>query len=214
MTAVNILVYVALIVYILYRRVQGQPVKEGRRLFVLPILLIVLGYGDVTSGTSPKPIEIVLTVSAGAVSLGLGMLRGQADKLSQRDGAPYVQWGTASLLLFVGNLAIKLILDVAGLAAGSPSSAVGKSLVLTFGLTLLGEAVILWLRTSATSRAFNPPRAPRAQPRRPSTDRVSDATPAGPVAARAPTAARDLGNALASHHERHQQRHRERHGRR
>jgi hypothetical protein len=159
MTVANILIYVALIGYILYRRVQGQPVKTGRKLFLLPVLLVVLGYGDLVNGSGLKPVEISLTVIGGTIALGLGLLRGRTDKLSDRDGSPFVQWGTASLILFGGNIAAKLVLDLIDIAAGSTSSAVGKSLLLTFGLTLLGEAIVIWARTGGATGLLNPQRA-------------------------------------------------------
>ncbi len=164
MTFTNVLVYVALIGYVLFKRIQGQPVATSKRLFALPVILIVLGYGDLTHGGTMKPIEITLTVIGGALSLGLGLLRGRVDKLSLRDGSPFVQWGAMSLILFLGNLAAKLVLDLIGVAAGAGTSAVGKSLVLTFGLTLLGEAVVIWMRTGGATGLLNPPR-PTSDPR-------------------------------------------------
>jgi hypothetical protein len=163
MTFANVAIYVALIVYILARKVKGQPIESTKKLFILPILVTVIGYGDVTHGTM-KPVEIAVTVIGAAVSLGLGMLRGKADKLSTRDGLPVVQWGAASLMLFVGNLMAKLALDLVGVAAGASASAVGKSLVLTFGLTLLGEAAILWLRSEGSGllRMPQPTDGPRS----------------------------------------------------
>ena len=41
------------------------------------------------------------------------MMRGRADKLSDRDGSPFVQWGATSLILFAANIAAKLVLDFA-----------------------------------------------------------------------------------------------------
>lgn len=164
MTVTNVLVYLALIGYVLLKRMQGQPVATPKRLFALPVILIVLGYGDLTHGGTMKPIEITLTVIGGALSLGLGLVRGRADKLSLRDGSPFVQWSVTSLILFVGNLAAKLLLDLIGVAAGAGTSAVGRSLVLTFGLTLLGEAAVVWMRTGGASGLLNPPR-PSSDPR-------------------------------------------------
>lgn len=195
MTAANILIYVALIGYILYRRVQGHPLKAGRQLFVLPVVLIVLGYGDVTQGATIKPIEITLIVIAGAISFGLGLLRGRADKLSDRNGTPFVQWGAASVILFVANIAAKLVLDVIGLAAGSAGSAVGKSLVLTFGLTLLGEAIALSMRTSGATGLLTQSRGSAARARQPRADRFIDITPSRASAPSPETApARRSGN--------------------
>ncbi len=158
MTAVNVLLYVALIGYVLFKKVQGQPVAAPKKLFALPVILIVVGFGDITHGGTLKPIELTLTVIGAAVSLGLGCLRGGADKLSTREGAAFVQWTATSLALFFGNLLAKLALDLVGVAAGGTFSAVGKSLVLTFGLTLLGEAAVIWIRTGgATARLNQPP---------------------------------------------------------
>jgi hypothetical protein len=204
MTAGSILIYVALIGYIGYRRVQGQPVKASRQLFVLPIVLIVIGFFDVTHG-SLKSIAIALTVIGAAAAFGLGLLRGRADKLSDRNGSPFMQWGKVSLILFAGNIAVKLLLDVIGLAAGSPGSAVGKSLLLTFGLTLLGEAIVIWTRTQGARGTATPPRAHSVR----GSGGVRD-LPA-PVAAATP--ARGFGDAVESHHDRHQDRRRERHDR-
>jgi len=149
MTLANVVIYLALIVFILAKKVKGQPIGTPKKLFALPVIVTVIGYGDVTHGTM-KPAEIAVTVIGAALSLGLGLLRGRADKLSVRDGSAFVQWGAASLILFLSNLVAKLALDLVGLAAGGTLSAAGKSLVLTFGLTLLAEAVVLWLRSEGS----------------------------------------------------------------
>jgi hypothetical protein len=150
MTAGNILLYIALIGYVLFKKMQGQPLKEGKRLFVLPVLMIVIGYGDLTDGHM-KSIAITITAIGAIVSLALGALRGRADKLSTRDGAQFVQWTGLSLALFGGNIAAKLVLDLIGIAAGSTASAVGKSLVFTLGLTLLAEAIVLLVRSGGAA---------------------------------------------------------------
>jgi len=204
MTVGSILIYVALIGYIGYRRVQGVPVKASRQLFALPIVLIVLGFFDVTHG-SLKSIAITLTVIGAAAAFGLGLLRGRADKLSDRNGSPFMQWGKVSLLLFAGNIAVKLVLDLIGLAAGSTGSAVGRSLLLTFGLTLLGEAIVIWTRTQGATGTVKAPQAHSGR----GSDGLRDV--AAPLAAAIP--ARGFGDAVESHHDRHQDRRRERHDR-
>jgi hypothetical protein len=148
MTFATVAIYLALIVYILAGRVKGKLIESPKKLFALPIILTVIGYGDLAHGTM-KPVEITVTVIGAALSLALGMLRGRADKLSVREGLPFVQWGAASLMLFVGNLVAKLAVDLVGVAAGASTAALGRSLVLTFGLTLLGEALVVWFRSEA-----------------------------------------------------------------
>src|ERR1700722_8103418 len=108
MSFANVLIYIALIAYILYGKAKGWPMKTPKRLFLLPVLVVIIGYGDATHGTM-KPVEITLTVIGGAVSLALGLLRGRADKISTRDGVQLVQWGGLSFALFATNLVIKAI---------------------------------------------------------------------------------------------------------
>ncbi len=62
MSVLNILVYVALIGYVMFKRVQGQPVATPRRLFALPIILIILGYGDVVLAVVGLSVTIGLIV--------------------------------------------------------------------------------------------------------------------------------------------------------
>jgi hypothetical protein len=61
-----------------------------------------------------------------------------------------VQWGVVSLILFCVNIAVKLVLDLIGLAAGEAFSTAEKSLIFTLGLTLVGEAIVLSIRSGAT----------------------------------------------------------------
>jgi hypothetical protein len=73
------------------------------------------------------------------------------DKLSTRDGVPWVRWGVASLVVFGATVVTKLGVDGIGAAAGGSLTALSGSLVFTLGLTLLGEAGVVWLRTQSTS---------------------------------------------------------------
>jgi hypothetical protein len=163
MTLANVLIYVLLIALVLARRFRGHPVGDLRKLLALPLIVTVIGYGDLTHG-GLKPIAVTLTVIGAALSLGLGALRGRADKVSERDGSPYVRWGVVSLVLFCVNIAAKLLLDVIGVAAGETFAAAGKSLIFTLGLTLVGEAIVLSVRSGATWQRPARPEAAGQQP--------------------------------------------------
>jgi hypothetical protein len=151
MTFASIALYVALIGFFLFKRIKGEPVATDKKLFVLPIVLVVIGWGEV-SHDAMNTVATALTAISAAVAFGMGMLRGAKDKLSVRDGAPFMRWGRASMIVFVANIAVKLVLDVVLVAAGGTSGAAASSLALVFGLTLLGEAVALWLRVQPHGR--------------------------------------------------------------
>jgi|SRR5580658_8491877 hypothetical protein len=175
MSFANVLIYVALIAYVLYGKARGRPMKAPKRLFLLPVLLVIIGYGDAAHGAT-KPLEVTLTVIGGTISLGLGLLRGRADKISYRDGSQFVQWGILSFALFAANLVAKLVLDLIGIAGGLTFSEVGKSLILTLGITLLGEAIALLLRSGAATGLINGDRPGPAVPRQAAPDRFADVT--------------------------------------
>jgi hypothetical protein len=185
MTLANVLIYAALIALVLARRFRGHPIGNLKALFAVPVVVTIIGYVDLSHG-GLKPIAVTLTVIGGILSLGLGSLRGRADKLSERDGSPYVQWGVTSLILFAVNIAAKLVLDLIGVAAGETFSAAGKSLIFTLGLTLVGEAIVLSLRSgtawsgAARSGAVRPGAAgplPQASDATWTPDRVPESVP-------------------------------------
>ena len=127
------------------------------------------------------------------------------------------------------NIAAKIVLDLIGVAAGGNGSAVGKSLMLTFGLTLLGEAIVIGMRANGTTRSVNPRRSVAAESHPTRTPR-SSASPTSPASSRADVdpAARTINQpaehpvtgsaanggivaAIQAHHARHEDRHDRRH---
>ena len=151
MTLANIAIYIALIVFVVARRMIGRPVGPAKKLFALPVIVVLIGWGDATKGLH-KPVDVTLIVAGCAISLALGLARGRADRMSDRDGAPYVRWTWLSLGLFAANLLAKLALDLAGVAAGETAAVAGQSLILTLGLTLLGEAAVIWYRSGGAGQ--------------------------------------------------------------
>jgi hypothetical protein len=66
------------------------------------VIIVVVGWGDAAKGLN-KPVELTFTIAGCALSLIFGLLRGGADRLSARDGAPWVQWTWLSLGLFAAG---------------------------------------------------------------------------------------------------------------
>jgi predicted acyltransferase len=145
MSFATVLLYAGLLGLMIYKRLQGRPVGTPKQLFLLPVIITILGFEDF-SHAKLGTIDIVVGVTGCGLSLLLGALRGTQNKLSRRDGTPWVQWGMASVAIFAFNVVVKLILDVAGVALGGSTSGVTASLILAVGLMLAGEAVVVWLR--------------------------------------------------------------------
>jgi hypothetical protein len=148
MTFTTIAIALAVFVVVLAKRVRGEAVREPKKLFLLPIVVGLIGVQNV-SHAKPNAIGIAVIAAGAAVSLGLGFLRGKLDRVTLVDGSPFMSWTAASIAVFAGNVLAKLALDAAGVAAGGTSSALSSSILLTLGLTLLGEAVVVWFRSQS-----------------------------------------------------------------
>jgi hypothetical protein len=155
MSLANVLIYAGLLVLVVFKRVQGKAVTSAKQLFVLPVILTVLGIEDF-SHANPDAIDIAVGVAGCAISLGLGALRGTRNRLSVREGLPWVQWGTASVVIFAVNIVAKLALDVAGVAVGGSTAGVTSSLLVAAGLMLAGEAAVVWFRLQTGGGASVP----------------------------------------------------------
>ncbi len=145
MTFANVVLYAGLLVLLVFRRIQGRPVGTTKQLFLLPVIITIIGSEDLSHATLGT-IDIAVGVAGCGLSLLLGALRGTQDKLSRRDGTPWVQWGAVSIAIFAVNIVAKLVLDVAGVGLGGSTSGVTASLLLAVGLMLLGEAAVVWAR--------------------------------------------------------------------
>ena len=98
-------------------------------------------------------IDIVVIAAGAALSLGLGLVRGKFDRVTLVNGSPFMSWSAASVAVFAGNVLVKLALDAVGVAAGGTTSALTSSILLSLGLTLLGEAAVVWFRSQSLTGA-------------------------------------------------------------
>jgi hypothetical protein len=148
MTFTSIIIAIAVVGFILVRRLQGEAVPAPKKLFVLPVIVGVIGLENI-SHAKPNAIALGVIVAGSALSLGLGMLRGRFNRVSMVNGAPFMAWTAGSVAVLVVNLLLKVVLDIGGVAAGGSKAALTSSILLSLGLTLLGEAAIVWMRAQA-----------------------------------------------------------------
>ena len=148
MNLTTIAIAALLVVFVLARRVRGEAVPTPKKLFLLPLVVGLIAI-DGVSHAKLTSIDIAVVAAGSLLSLRLGMLRGRMDKVSMVNGSPYMSWSAASVALFAVNVLAKLALDALGVAAGGTTAALSSSILLSLGLTLLGEAAIVWLRTQS-----------------------------------------------------------------
>jgi hypothetical protein len=155
MTFTTIAIAAALIAFVLAKRVRGEAVREPKKLFLLPIIVGIIGVQNVTHA-KVNTIDIAVIAVGAALSLGLGLLRGKFDRVTLANGSPHMSWSGASVAIFAGTVLAKLALDAGGVAAGGTSAALSSSILLSLGLTLLGEAAVVWFRSQSLTSGGGP----------------------------------------------------------
>jgi hypothetical protein len=151
MNVTSIVIAIAVIAFVLARRIGGEAVPVPKKLLLLPAIVSVVGVQNLSHVTM-NTVDIGIVVAGSVVSLSLGLLRGQVDKLSLVNGSPYMSWGATSLIVFALNIVAKVVLDVAGVAMGGTTHALTSSVLLSLGLTLLGEAAVILMRAQSLTK--------------------------------------------------------------
>ena len=69
MTAANVLLYVALIGFMIFQRIKGRPVQSFRALLALPVILSFIGWQDIERVRHLSTIDMTASVIGCAISL-------------------------------------------------------------------------------------------------------------------------------------------------
>jgi hypothetical protein len=148
------LLALAAIVYVLFRRLAGEPL-EGRRLVVLPLVLLVVGVLQLR-GVHATPLDVAVLVVEGAAAAVLGAVRGLTVQVYPRDGHLWYRYRPLTIVVWVASLLLRLGQVVAGHALGADTSVLGRALLPVLALTLLAEALVVGKRALATGVPFAP----------------------------------------------------------
>jgi hypothetical protein len=142
---VEIVVILAAVGYVLARRVIGEP-AQAQRMLILPIVLSLIGLSDV-SGQVKTPLSLLFLVATAAISVVLGALRGASVRISQRDGLAFLRYTGVTVVLWLVSLVITFGANLArGAIDPKDAGAVGNRLLLTLGLGILAEGLVVLYR--------------------------------------------------------------------
>jgi hypothetical protein len=148
---VTVLLVIAGVAYVMWSRMQGQPLK-AKRLIVLPALYLVLGVGDLKGHETAGDIAF-LAVGLG-LSVILGAARGSTIELSVRDGALWQRYRGITVGLWLTLIASKVVLAAIAHVAGAAGGAGTNGLLFSLGLSLLAESAVVGLRALSTGVPF------------------------------------------------------------
>jgi hypothetical protein len=146
MEIAQLLLIVALLAYVIGRRLTGQPYTTGR-LLTVPAIMVGYGLFELTKVHVGPGAVAVLAVEA-VVGLAFGVLRGLTIRLYERDGYLWYRYTPWTIALWIAAIAARIGVTVAAHAMGAnlPTA----TLVAALGVSLLGEAAVVLPRARRT----------------------------------------------------------------
>ncbi|TCO45289.1 DUF1453 family protein [Actinocrispum wychmicini] len=146
---------VVAVVAVVVKRLIGEPVNV-RDLFAPPVVLLAIGVVGLVKAEHVTGVDIAWIVAGSAVGLGMGALRGATPKLFTKDGVLWHRYTGWTFGVWVLSVAVNGGLDLVATANGLHHDV--KPVQLAIGVSLLGEAVVIGLRSMRAGVPFAPDR--------------------------------------------------------
>lgn len=163
--AVEIVLILAAVGYLVVRRVLGES-AQAKRTLMLPAVLSLVGLSDV-SGQAQTSLSLLFLVAAAAISVILGVLRGASVRISLCDGLAFVRYTAVTVALWVVNLAVKFGANLTlGVIDPKQAGALSNGLLLTLGLGILAEGLVVLYRALRNDHPVMWSQGRRGAPRR------------------------------------------------
>lgn len=148
MSVLDVVLVVALVAWVVVRRLLGQPVTT-RSLVLMPLVLTVIGLSQLRDVHHLSIAIALVTAASVLLSVVLGVLRGLTVRLSERDGAPFMRYSLLTLGLWVLNIVAKVALfPLSAVLGGDVVAAAGTSTMAAIGIGTLCESLVVLRRVS------------------------------------------------------------------
>jgi hypothetical protein len=145
----QVVLIIAVIAYVLIRRLAGEP-AEAKRMLILPAILIIVGLSNLDDLTH-SGTALLFLIGTVLISAALGALRGISIKLPRRDGIVFMRYTAVTIALWVANIAVKFGANLLlGAIDKSGAAVLGNTMFLTVGVGMLLEGVVVLARALRT----------------------------------------------------------------
>ena len=156
MSAIEILAVIAIIGYIVFRQVQGEPLR-GRRAVLLPAVLTVIGFLNLRSGGAHlTTADIACLVVGTAGSAAIGVAFGAIIRLEERGGYLWAQLPVRGLWLWAAMVAWRVLVTLAATGLHAHVAASAATLLLSLGVNRLAQAAVIVARAMTMGVPFAP----------------------------------------------------------
>lgn len=156
MSAIEILAVIGIIGYVIYRQVQGEPVR-GRRTVLLPAVLTVIGLLNLNgSGGHLTGTDIACLAAGTAGSAAIGLAFGAVMRLESRGGYLWAQLPLRGLWLWAALVGWRVLVMVIATGLHAHVAASTATLLLSLGINRLAQAAVVIGRARGMGVPFAP----------------------------------------------------------
>ncbi|WP_427174734.1 DUF1453 domain-containing protein [Arthrobacter sp. 92] len=139
---IGVILGIAVVLYVLMRRLIGQQ-AEGKRLLLLPAILILVGLLQ-TARTEMSQLNVTFLLVTALASTGLGALRGSTVRIYAHDGIACLRYTWPTIALWTVSVGIQIGAHIFSSSLDPKGGAATQSAVLiTVGAGLLAEGLVV-----------------------------------------------------------------------
>ncbi len=146
MSATEVLIIAAVVVFVVVRRFIGQPLKPAA--LILPVLVTVDGVVQLR-GHHLSGVDVALIGIELVVALAVGVVRGTTVQLFTRDGHLWWRYRLMTLVVWIAGALLRFGLAAGGQLAGADVGS-GATLMLMLGVSLVAETAVVGARAART----------------------------------------------------------------
>ncbi|MFC4112009.1 DUF1453 domain-containing protein [Nonomuraea zeae] len=154
MDVLQILLIVGAVAYVVARRFAGQPLV-AKDVYVPPVILAGIGVHGL-AGIDLSALDAGWLAVTTVLGVGFGALRAGTTVVYRRDGVLWQRYTWKTLVVWVVTFVMSF--GVGALAVATGMHAEARSVPLSIGVGLLGEALVILLRSRAAGVPFAPGR--------------------------------------------------------
>lgn len=148
-TVADVLLIGAAVIWVLARQVKVARVKP-RLLVLAPLVLAFFGIRSLPASTWRMPADLALLAVSAALSLGLGVWRGQTIKVwRDADGTLWRQGSVLTLVLWGVLIVARGLLYGVGVAVGHRDASDLGAVLVTLALSFAAQNTVTALRMKA-----------------------------------------------------------------
>jgi hypothetical protein len=153
MNVLTVVAAIAVVALVIGRQIVGEALR-GKRLILLPAVLIVFGVLNLAHTPHMNMADIACIAVSGLIAAGIGIGQGASMRLESRDGGLWGQMPVRSLWLWGALVLSRLAVTVLALSIGAHAASSVDSILLVLGVNRLMQAAIITVRAMTAGIPF------------------------------------------------------------